>query len=51
LGFDLLGDWLRGTERLTAGTQKHEEVPVHWHICDNNNSVLGKLEAVGAGLS
>lgn len=40
LGFSLLGSWLMGMGWLTAVTQKHKEIPVHWHI-SNNNSVLG----------
>lgn len=39
LGFSLLGSWLMGVGWLTAVTQKHKEIPVHWHI-SNNNSIL-----------
>lgn len=29
-----------GVGWLTAVTQKHKEIPVHWHI-SSNNSILG----------
>lgn len=40
LGFSKLGPWLMGMGWLTAVTQKHKEIPVHWHI-SYSNSILG----------